>query len=129
MLDKPKQSTHGQATKFAKRLFQELMDAGYESIQVCEMSLSEALLARFGTEIDVDACLGQGTFKGVKQPYGGLVTWRKPWNLVKKQQKELLVRQANALKELVSSVHRCMREAIPEAAILKAVKQSLLSYW
>jgi hypothetical protein len=110
-----------------RALFRELMDLGYEIIHICKMSLSKALVARFGSEEEIDGVLGDGAFHGVKQQYGELSSWRKPWSLVKKEQKAKYMKKMIVLGKLIASVNNCIQEGIADFTILETVQRRVAS--
>lgn len=122
----PQPSTYGQTKGFHRRLYQELLQAGYEHPDLLEMSLSKALLARYGSWQAVDQELGEGTFQGVKQRLGGLSTWRKAWSDVRREQKARYMATLAALAALRESVESCRKSGVSDQQILTKV-QALVS--
>lgn len=132
MLVRPQPSTFGQTKKFHQGLYLELQQAGYSHADLQNMSLSKALLARFGSIQAVDQFLGQGTFQGVKDQYGPWVPWRKTWIDVRNEMKATYLAQLaaeaatlKALKEsqdaLSDAINRCRAAGITDPEIMRKV--------
>lgn len=136
MLVPPQPSTYGQTKRFHQGLYLELQQAGYSHADLQNMSLSKVLLARYGSIQAVDQFLGQGTFQGVKDPYGPWTPWRKAWSDVRREMKAgylaQLAAKAAALQALKDSqdalsdaINSCRAARITDPEIMRMVLEQL----
>ena len=117
----PQPSTNGQIIGFYRKLYEELLDTGNAHLEILKLSVTKALLKRYGSPEAIDEALGEGTYKGVQQVHGKLVSWRKAWTTVKREQNARYLARQNSLDALMDSVDECMKAGATEADILKAV--------
>lgn len=108
----PQPSTYGQTIDFQRTLFAELMQFGYSHPDILSMSLSKALLARYGSVPAIDLALGHGTAWGVRQPEGGLNQWRKPWARVREEQLAIYLDQLAAQEDALDALSESLEVAI-----------------
>lgn len=117
------ESTYGQKTDFLRALCKALLQEDNSTLRVLDCSPSEAFLAYFGSPEAVDQALGEGTFQGVKSPYGPLAGWRK---LLKNVQAELRVEaQEASLATLTKSMELCRQLGLSEDEIQRHVESVL----
>lgn len=121
----PQPSAYRQVATFHRELYDELVSLGHSPTDIFKLSLSKALVKRYGSGEAVDEELGEGTFKGVKAVYGELASWRKAWRNVLKEHKVRIQNRLKALWHLRVAVGECMEAEVTEADIIAAVEKTL----
>lgn len=109
-------------TKKLRQLYKDLLEAGYTHPTILEMSVREALLARYGTPQEVDRVHGVGTYWGVQQPYKAKNGWRHLWSKVRAERRaSFFVAREHALEGLRDALEFCRILGITEGEIHKVV--------
>ena len=112
---------------FHRKLYEELLEHGYAHVHLFKMTLRMALLSRYGSPEAVDQELGEGTYRGVQQVYGGLSSWRKPWSHVRNEWKARYIVQRKAIDALSEAVDQCRALGVPEDQIQLMVQKPLIN--
>jgi hypothetical protein len=97
----------------------------YAHVDLFKKSLTKALSARYGSPEDVDQALGEGTYNGVKQSYGGLSSWRKAWSRHRDEQKARYLKQLKAMDALKDAVGACLDGEVTDTDIMNVVQKML----
>ncbi len=126
---KPQRSTYGQTIGFMRNLFQDLLRAGYNHVMLLPLSLSQALLLRYGSEANINQELGPGTFKDVRSEVSAKSPWRKPWKRVIAEQiaiyQTVLNKQEAAIDGLKDKVSECIAVGVQDSEIMRKVMKFL----
>lgn len=112
---------YGQTTTFLDNLYEELLTMGHAHDHLQGLSVSQALLARYGSGEAVDQAVAPGTFQGVKQPTGGLASWRKLWGNVHEEKEAIRLARTKATDTLIACLEECMAVGIPDSEIRSLV--------
>lgn len=116
---------HGDTIRFHRDLYTALKKMGLSYPEIKAISVSQALLYYFGSSEAVDANMGEGTYRGVKQRLGGLGSWRKQWKRATAEHEDEYKAQCAALDHLRESARHCQQLGVMEQDILVAFHSAL----
>lgn len=113
----PATSVHGDTIRFHRDLYTAMRRFGFSHPEIKAMSVRQALLHYFGFPEAVDANMGEGTYIGVKQRFGGLGSWRKQWKRATAEHEDEYKAQCAALDHLREAARHCQQLGVSDQDI------------
>jgi len=118
----PVSDVHGDIIRFQRDLYRALLNVGIPHATLQFMSVRKALLRYYGSPEEVDAHLGDGTYRGVQQRFGGRSSWRKHWTRVRQEQRAHYFAQLRALDALANALDQCKALEVSNKTMLSKVQ-------